>query len=382
MKTIGIFTTTRADFGNFIPLINKLNVQDEFDYKLFVGGSHLKPQDGYTINEIIDNGFTICGYFDYLLNTQDSFGLSKSAGIAVYELARIFHEHKFNYCFIIGDRFELLAIAMNCILFKVPILHIGGGERTEGVIDEQVRHAITKISHIHFTSCEEYRQNVLNMGESPDKVFNVGDLSVDNMKNLPVIEKEVLFSDLKLNIKKPLVLLTYHPVTLEFSIPAKIQVENIFKALSYFNFQVIVTAPNTEDGQGTIINVIQEQILKNQNYRFISSLGTVRYLNLIRYCEFVIGNSSSGLTEVPYFRGPTINIGDRQKGRIRHKSIIDSSYDERSIVEGIEKAISDTFKKSLLNMSYKFGDGSTASRIVEILKNIDERNILIKSLHY
>ena len=369
MLKIAVFTTSRAEFGILSSLLREIRKEDEIDYYLFVGGSHLVIELGKTINEIKEE-FEITDTFDFFLNEDSSYSLSKSLGIEQIELASIFRNYDFDAICVLGDRFELLPIVNTAIIFKKPIIHIHGGETTQGAIDEQVRHMITKAAHVHFVSCDEYKENIRKMGEPESRVFNVGALSVDNIVNNKVIIKSKLFNELKLDKSKNNILLTYHPVTLEYKLEPLTQIKNVFKALDKFNFQVVITAPNNEIDRNIIMGYIENIVNSKRDYHFVESLGINRYLSLIPHCEFVIGNSSSGINEVPFFRIPTVNIGDRQKGRIRHKSVIDVDYSINSIVKGIKNALEPNFRKRLKKMKYKFGDGHAAERILKILKDI------------
>lgn len=377
MKKIAIFTTTRAEFGIFSALLKVIDITDDIDYLLFVGGSHLANKYGNTINEI-ENNFQIADTFDFFLNDDSNYSLTKSLGIETFELANIFKNFDFDFCCVIGDRFELLPIINTAIIFKKPIIHIHGGEESQGAIDEQIRHMITKAAHIHFVSCREYAANIRKMGEQEWRIFNVGALGIDNIVKNKKIPKSDLFKQLKLDKNKQTVLMTYHPVTLEYKISSLKQIKNVFNALSKFNFQIIVTGPNVDVDRDIIISFINAQAKENKNIHYFDSLGVIRYYNLIPYCEFVIGNSSSGFSEVPFFKKPTINIGDRQKGRLQHTSIIDTDYSKEAIISGINKALSKDFQESIKNMEYKFGDGHTAERIIKILKDININEKLMR----
>jgi len=367
-KTLSIFSTSRADYGIFKPLLSELEKSKEIDYKLFIGGAHLLSEQGKTINDV---NFTISDKFDFFLNNDDSVSLTKSLGIEFFELANIFKNYGFDFVCILGDRYELLPIVNTAIIYKKPIIHIHGGETSQGAIDEQIRHMISKAAHIHFVSCQEYADNIINMGESKFRVFNTGALGVDNVFNEKRIAKRALFNDLNLDEHKKTVLLTYHPVTLEYKISPFDQINNLFIALEkYKEIQVVITTPNIEVDKNNIMAVIKSKIKKDDRYKLFKSLGTIRYHSLIPHCEFVIGNSSSGIIEIPYFHIPTINVGDRQKGRIRHDSIIDTDYSVESIHEGIDKALSSKFRDTIKSMLLKFGNGNAAKKMTEIIKNI------------
>lgn len=371
MKTIGIFTTTRAEFGILCPLIEQISKDDVLDYKLFVGGQHLSKNYGHTIDEIREQGFLITKTFNFISNKDDSHSLVLAVSKELESLSFIFKNHSFDYVCILGDRFELIAVVTSAILFKKPIIHISGGERSEGVIDEQIRHMFTKAAHLHFTACKEYADNICKMGEPSWRIYNTGALGIDNIVKKPRISKEDICSILGLSIDKPLAVLTYHPVTLEFEISLEEQITNIFEALNHFDLQLVVTGPNVEVNRHKIVKGIKKEVKKKSNYRYVDSLGYQRYHSLIPHCESVIGNSSSGIIEVPFFKIPTVNIGDRQKGRIRHESVIDTDYSVESIKAGVKKALSVNFQSSLKDMKFKFGDGHAAERMVEIIRKID-----------
>ena len=380
---IAIFTTSRAEFGIFVPLLKELYNCNVFETLLFVGGAHLASELGKTINEIRNQNFQITATFDYLLNEDSAYSSLKSLSVETSELALIFKEYNFDFVCVLGDRIELLPIVQASLIFNKPIIHLYGGEISQGAIDEQVRHIATKASHLHFTACEEYANNIRNMGEQNWRVFNVGGLGIDNFYNLKKISKKDLFEKLNLDENKKTVLLTYHPVTNELKITLDLQINNIFSALSNFNFQVVITSPNFEVDRNVIIDIINSTLITNNNYKYFESLGMLNYHSLLPHCEFVIGNSSSGIIEVPYYKIPTINIGDRQKGRLRHESVIDTDYSVTSIKSGIEKAMSSEFRNKIQNQELKFGDGNAAKKIVEILKNIKiDENLMRKKLEF
>jgi len=382
LTTIALFTTTRAEFGLFISLLNNIDKSNDFKYKLFVGGTHLKKGHGETINEIKAKNFKISGVFDYLGNGDTAFNLIKSAGKATQQLADIFNDYKFDFVCILGDRYELLSIAQAAIIFRKPIIHIHGGEATQGAIDEQIRHMITKAAHIHFVSCNEYYQNVRDMGEQEWRIFNTGALAVDNIKNLIPKNKSNLFYELGLNENTKTILMTYHPVTLETRISPKQHIENLLDALDDFDLQVLITSPNMDTENEDIRKAIDNRIDKKK-YFFTESLGAEKYLSMLHYVDFVIGNSSSGILEVPYFKIPTINIGSRQNGRLRHESIIDTDYDIESIKRAIKKALDLNFRNSLKNMVYRFGDGQASQKMVDAIKKLANRkDLMIKKLDF
>lgn len=382
MITLAIFTTTRAEFGIFIPLIDRIIESNDLNYKLFVGGTHLKSEYGKTIKEIKEKGYEITAIFDYLINDDSPDGISKSVAKATYELTVIFRNESFDFVCILGDRLELLSIVQTSIIFQKPIIHIYGGEETQGAIDEQIRHMITKAAHIHFVSCDEYYQNVRNMGEQEWRILNTGALTVENILKSATLDKHELFNNMSLNSELKTVIMTYHPVTLEKNLSIREQINNLFDALENYNVQVLITAPNMDAENKLILKEIRNRT-NNKNNVFIESLGVKRYLSLLRYTDFVIGNSSSGISEVPYFKIPTINIGSRQDGRLRHESIIDTDYNIASIKLAIEKALSPAYRNTLKNMAYKFGDGQASKKITDAIKKLANRkDLMIKKLDF
>jgi len=377
MKTIGIFTTSRAEFGLLSSFIDTILQDDTLYLKLFVGGGHFLDKQGKSIKEIAERQYTWIP-FDFFLNTDSKKTLAQSMGIETFQLADIFAQHKFDFVCVLGDRIELLPIVQTSIIFGKPIIHIHGGEITEGALDDQVRHMITKASHLHFAACENYRQNIIKMGEEERRVFNVGALCIDSIKKTNPLSKKELFDKYQMDIGKPTILLTYHPVTLEFDVSTKMQVENLFSALDFYDFQLLITAPNIDAEHVSLFEIINREVKNHKEYYFCSSLGIINYHSMLSYVDFAIGNSSSGIVEVPYFKIPTVNIGDRQKGRIRHKSIIDTGYGVEDIKDGIAQAVEPRFRESLSDMDYKFGNGHAAEKIVEIIKKLPINSRLMR----
>jgi GDP/UDP-N,N'-diacetylbacillosamine 2-epimerase (hydrolysing) len=377
-KIIAIFSTSRSDFGLLSSFLRALQASQLLHPLLFVGGTHLSKNHGQTISEIEEFGFEIAGKFDYLRDGDDRDCLSHGFADAVHCVADIFKGHQFDYACVLGDRYEILSIVINAILYTKPIIHLNGGEVTEGAIDEVVRSMTTKAAHLHFVACEKYADNVRRMGEEEWRIHNTGTLTVDGIRTIEKMEKVALFEKLNLDPAKETILMTYHPVTQEASISHEKQIKNLLKALKNYNFQLVITVSNTDYGWSEIQNVFDDEISSNKNITMVKSLGIKRYYNLVPYCKFVIGNSSSGIIGVPFFSIPTINIGSRQKGRLRHPSIIDVDYSTSSINIGIQKALSKNFRENLKNMEYKFGDGHSAERMVKIIEEtrIDQKLML------
>ena len=372
--TIGVFTTSRSEFGVLLPLINKFKKSNRISLKVFAGGSHFLKSCGKTIKEIKLNKIKIDGRFGFEKNFNSNLDASYNLSKSTSSLGKIFNNNNLDYTCIVGDRFELIPVVLNSIINTVPILHIGGGESTIGAIDNQIRNMISKASYLHFTYSKFYSKSLIEMGEDSKKIFTVGSLAIDNIKKISKRSRKNIFKKFKLDTNKKTILLTYHPETLQLKVPIKTQIKNLFKALNSFNFQIIITSPSYDSGSSEIKKIIFKIIRKKKNHKYYESLGFSNYHSLLPHCEFVIGNSSSGLIEVPFYKMPTINIGFRQKGRLRHKSVIDVGYDSFEIKKAIKKAISKKFRKKLDQIKYKFGNGKVSQKIEKIIRKIHKHN--------
>jgi len=370
MIKIGVFTTTRGDMAMLMPLLHAMKKNNQIKSLLFVGGTHIKKKFGLTIDEIKKSRIKIDGTFSYKTNSFNKEGLVKSLAEAHTSINKIFKEYDFDIVCILGDRFEKLAIVNNAIIYNKPIIHLYGGERSEGVIDEQIRHMITKASHLHFVMSENYKKNIINLGEQKFRVHNVGTLSVDSIKNIKKISYKKILDNIGLDSKKKFTILTYHPVTLKKKVTTINQVKNIFSALKKTDIQVIVTYPGHENESDIIKKYFSQKTIDTKNFVLVKSLGFNRLFNILPYCSFVIGNSSSGITETPYFKIPTINIGERQDGRYCHASVINCGYSKNEIFNAIQRTSKKSFLQTIKKMNYKFGSGNSAIKIIKIIKSI------------
>ncbi len=382
-KIISILTATRAEFGLLKPLISSLLTVEEFDVRIVVTGAHLAQEYGLTYKEIEDFGFNIDEKIEILLSSDTSTAISKSMGLAMISFSEYFDRLKPDMLVVLGDRYETLAVVLAAANQKIPIAHLHGGETTEGAIDESIRHAITKFSYLHFTSTEEYRNRVIQLGEDTSRVFNVGALGVENILKEKLLSKEELSKSLDVDLDKDFAVVTFHPVTLENS-SAEEQAKELLDALKErddINF--IVTKANA-DTDGRVINkLIDEYAKENSNIFSFTSLGMIRYLSSLKYCKMVLGNSSSGIIEAPSFKIPTINIGDRQKGRLQATSVINCMPNKNEILESFEYAFSKEFKDILKVTINPYGDGDTTSKIKNILKQkLLNENIDLKKRFY
>ncbi len=382
-KVISVLTATRAEYGLLKSVIDKLNKVSTFDVKIVVTGAHLSPEFGLTYREIEADGFEIDKKIEILLSSDTASAISKSMALAMIGFAEYFEKLKPDLLVVLGDRYETIAVvlvAMNC---GIPIAHLHGGETTEGAIDESIRHAITKLSHLHFTSTEVYRNRVIQLGEQPERVFNVGAIGAENALNEELMSKEMLANSLNVDLTKPYAVVTFHPVTLERGsaikqITALLEVCKKNKTLNF-----IFTLANA-DAEGRIINQnIKQYAEQNNNIFEFSSLGRKRYLSALKYCEMVIGNSSSGIIEAPSFAIPTINIGDRQKGRVQTSSVINCDPTELSIQAAIDKAQDELFKQELITTVNPYIQENTSQKICDVIKEyLMHKRIKLKKSFY
>ncbi|MCT7650602.1 UDP-N-acetylglucosamine 2-epimerase [Aliarcobacter butzleri] len=381
MKKICVVTGTRAEYGLLYWLLKEIEADKELELQLIVTGMHLSPEFGLTYKEI-EKEFKIDKKVEMLLSSDTSIGISKSIGLAQISFCEAFEELKPDILIVIGDRYEIFSATSTAMIARIPIVHLHGGETTEGAFDESIRHSITKMSHLHFTATEEYRNRVIQLGEHPSRVFNVGGMGIENIKRLKLLTKEEFENSIDFKLNKKNILVTFHPVTLENS-TAQEQFQELLDVIDELKETNIIFTKANSDTDGRIINqMIDEYVTKNfQKSVEFTSLGQLRYLSALQFVDAVVGNSSSGLLEAPSFKIGTINIGDRQKGRIKADSVIDCSANKTDIEKAFEKLYSKEFQNSLINVQNPYGDGCASKEIIEALKNIDFKNILKKSFY-
>jgi len=358
-------TTTRADYGIMRPLLQKLDKEEWADLKVAVSGTHLLKSFGNTIEEIEKDGLCIDAKISIL--TKKNQDVNDTADIMAKTLKKFteyFLSSKPDVIIVLGDRFEMFEVAAAAVICNIPLVHIAGGETTEGAIDEVFRHSITKMSYLHFASTEEYRRRIIQLGEDPKRVFNTGALGVENVKKVKCLTKKQLGDDLAFTLDKPYGVVTFHPVTREKESALK-QLNELLNVLRrHDEMKFIITKANA-DPEGEKINEALESFVKeNDHCILVASLGTLRYFSAIRYSACVIGNSSSGIVEVPSFNKPTVNIGDRQKGRIQADSIINCKPEEKEIEKALKKALN--YEGKTVN---PYGNGRTSDKMVKILKD-------------
>lgn len=387
MKRVCIVTATRAEYGLLKPIILKLQAQNNLEVRVVATGMHLSPEFGMTCQEIEQDGIRLDRKIEILLSADTSSAISKSMGLAMISFADYFSERKPDLLIVLGDRYEILAVATTAMNARIPIAHLYGGDITEGAVDDVVRHAITKMSYFHFTATREHRRRVIQMGESPERVFWVGAMSVENACNV----KKLSMHDLQEQIAfywnrdlEKMAVVTFHPVTLEDD-TAREQFQNILNALDYFeDLKVIFTKANADAGGRVINHMIDDYINEHpQKSKAYTSLGQLRYLSAVSLADVVIGNSSSGLSEVPTFHVPTVNIGDRQRGRVCGKTVISCGVAEKEITDAIQKALSQTFRNEICNEKNPYEKKGTSDAIVKILtENLNKKNIDLKKHFY
>ncbi|MDC1069005.1 UDP-N-acetylglucosamine 2-epimerase [Candidatus Kapabacteria bacterium] len=380
-RKVCVVTGTRAEYGLLFWLIKGIQADSTLELQLIATGMHLSTEFGLTYTEI-EKDFKIDKKIEILLASDSHIGISKSMGLAQISFAEAYEELKPDLLVILGDRYEIFSAASAAMIAKIPIAHLHGGEATEGLIDEPIRHSITKMSHLHFVAAEEYRNRVIQLGENPDRVFNVGGMGIENILRLSLLNKEEFEGSIDFKLNEKNLLVTFHPVTLENS-TSKNQFQNLLDALDELKSTNIIFTKANSDTDGRVINQMIDEYVNNnsEKSKVFTSLGQLRYLSALQFVDAVVGNSSSGLAEAPSFKIGTINIGDRQKGRIKAESIIDSLPTKRSIQQSLIKLYSNNFQDVLRNVKNPYGEGESSKIIISELKNINLKNILKKSFY-
>jgi GDP/UDP-N,N'-diacetylbacillosamine 2-epimerase (hydrolysing) len=370
IRKICIVTGTRADYGLLHRLMNAVNGDKKLQLQIIATGMHLSPEFGLTQNEIKRDGFKINKNVEMLLSSDTSSSISKSTGLGLIGFSDAFNDLKPDIVVLLGDRYEIFSASIAATFAKIPIAHIHGGETSEGAYDEAIRHSISKMAWWHFVSTEYYKKRVIQLGEDPSRVFNVGGLGVDAIKNLKLVSKKKLIDNTGIKLGNKNLLLTYHPVTLENNTSKK-QFEQLLHVLNDFKkINIIFTMPNADSDSRVIKKMIDNYVLNHQKRSIaFSSMGHLNYLSTMQLVDGVIGNSSSGLMEAPTFKIGTINIGDRQKGRIKSKSIIDCEPNKKSIKNAINKLYSEKFQLILSTVKNPYEGINSVNKIIKILKS-------------
>ena len=378
-RKICVITGTRAEYGLLYWLMKEIQADESLQLQIVATGTHLSPEFGLTYKNIEQDGFKIDEKVEMLLSSDTPVGVTKSMGIELIGFADVFNRLKPDIVVVLGDRYELLVAVAAALIANIPVAHIHGGEITEGAIDDSIRHCITKMSQLHFVSTPEHRKRVIQMGENPKRVYEVGATGFDNIVKLNLLSLKELEDSINFSLGSKFFLVTYHPVTIE-SYRQEDALSNLFKALdSFSDYKILITKSNGDAG-GRIINKQIDEYAANQPTKICcrTSLGQLRYLSAMKHCKAVIGNSSSGIWETPVFRKPTVNLGARQKNRHREISVIDCDENVDSIINAIERSLSSEFQDKINNMKIPYTDGMVAVRIKEVLKNIPLENLFRK----
>jgi len=379
MKKICVVTGTRAEYGLLRWVIEGIRQSSELDLQLIATGMHLSPEFGMTVEAIEEDGFKIDRKVEMLLSSDTAVGVTKSMGLGMIGFADALSELKPDLMLVLGDRYEIFAAAASAMIARIPIAHLHGGETTEGAFDEAIRHSITKISHLHFVAAEEYRRRVIQLGELPEHVFNVGGLGIDNILRLKLLTRDELEEALNFKLEKRNLLITFHPVTLEQNTSAQ-QMDELLAALAELkDTGLIFTMPNADTEGRILFHQVEAFCAKHSQARAYTSLGQLRYLSCLQHVDGVVGNSSSGLTEVPSFNKGTINIGDRQRGRLRAASVIDCQPERKSISMAISQLFTSAFRTTLSKVENPYGNGGASELILSILEDQSFETLLKKS---
>lgn len=377
MYKVCVVTGNRAEYGLLRSLLIKINKHENIDLQLVVTGSHLSEKFGNTQKEIQEDGFRNYSKLPIPIDDDSKEGMAFSTGVALQKSAELFSEQKPDLLVVLGDRFEIFAVAAAAHMIGIPTAHISGGDVTEGAVDDVIRHCITKMSVLHFPGCEQSRKRIIQMGEQPETVFNVGELGVENCLKRELMSRDALADNLQFPyIRESYSVVTFHPVTMENN-TAEWQMQELISAMEEIpDMAYIVTLANADAGGRMINEIWLREGKKHTNWLIVPSLGVLRYLSAVKYAKLVVGNSSSGVVEAPSMKTPTINIGDRQKGRMMADSVICCEPEREDIVLAMNIALKDDFQEKAKHIQSPFGDGSTSEQIMEhILKFLHSERI-------
>lgn len=378
-RTIGVVTVGRSDYSIYLPILHKIQEDLDLQLHLIVSGMHLSAEFGLTVEAIEADGFQIGDRVEMLLSSDTPEGIAKSMGLAMIGFAQAYTRSRPDILVVLGDRFEMHAVALAALPFKIPVAHIHGGEITRGAIDDALRHSITKLSHLHFVSTEEAARRVRQMGEEPWRIVISGAPALDNIGSIKLLTREELAEYIGVPLDKPTLLVTFHSVTLEYE-QTYWQFGELLAALDTCGMRVVFTMPNADTNGRVITRMIQEFAKYNPSAKLVANLGTQAYFSLMACAVAMVGNSSSGVLEAPSFKLPVVNIGTRQQGRTKPKNVIDVGYERDGIVNGIRRAISSQFRLSLHDLVNPYGNGHASEVIIKYLKQVvlDDR-LLVKN---
>lgn len=380
-RKICVVTGTRADYGCLRWVLEGIREASGLELQVIATGMHLSPEFGLTYREIETDGFLIDRKVEMLLSSDTPTGLAKSMGLGLIGFGEALQQLQPDLMLVSGDRFEIFSAVAAAMVARIPVAHLHGGESTEGAFDEAIRHSITKMSHLHFVAAEEYRKRVIQLGEHPSRVFLVGGLGIDNIKKLTLLDRQALEASLGFEMGRRNLLVTFHPVTLEKATATQQMAELLAALETLADTHLIFTMPNADTDGRVLIDMVKQFAADHANAHAYTSLGQLRYLSCIQHVDGVVGNSSSGLAEVPSFGKGTINIGDRQRGRLKAVSVIDCSPDRQSIAAALQQLYSPAFQATLKTVRNPYGEGGASEKIVQILQGYPLESILKKSFH-
>ncbi|HKO60671.1 MAG TPA: UDP-N-acetylglucosamine 2-epimerase [Pyrinomonadaceae bacterium] len=380
-KTIGVVTVGRSDYGIYLPILKRIRNSVDLHLQLFVGGMHLFPEFGLTVKDIESDGFEITERVEAPLSSDSPEDVAKAMGLGTIGFAKAYARQRPDLLLVLGDRFEMHAAVVAAVPLNIPIAHIHGGELTEGAIDDSLRHSITKMSHLHFVSTDVYAKRVNQMGEEQWRIVVSGAPSIDNLQVLNLLTRKQLAEEYGLGEKEDFLLVTYHPVTLEHE-RTEHQIAELLHALDQTNTAIVFTYPNADTGSRKIIDSITQYAANNRRVHMFVNLGTQRYFSLMKHASAMVGNSSSGILEAPSFKLPVVNIGNRQRGRVRARNVIDVGDARDEIAAGIERALHPQFRAGLADLVNPYGDGHAAETIVDTLRAVEVNDkLLLKHFH-
>lgn len=380
-RKICVITGTRAEYGLLYWIMQGIKNDPELTLQIIATGMHLSPEFGLTYREIEQDGFQIDRKVEMLTSSDTTVGISKSMGLGMIGFADALDELSPDMIVVLGDRFEIFAAVSTALVARIPVAHLHGGETTEGAFDEALRHSITKMSHLHFVAAEEYRKRVIQLGEQPDRVFLVGGLGIDNIKRLKLLGRAELEASLNFKFCHKNLLITFHPVTLETATAADQMAELLTALAELKDTGLIFTLPNADTDGRAMIKMVEQFVAGNANARAYASLGQLRYLSCITHVDGVVGNSSSGLTEVPSFKKGTINIGDRQRGRLQAVSVINCAPTRREITAALKRLYSADFQASLSYVRNPYGEGGASEKVIETIKHYSINGMIKKTFY-
>ena len=379
IKDIAFFTSIRSEYGVMIPFLKKVQNDPNFNLKLLVGGAHLLEEHGNTIDEIINDGFEIDCKLPFLDNENDATALTIAMSKLQLQIGEYLAVNKPDVLIVVGDRFELLPVVSAALVLGVPVAHLSGGDVTEGAIDNQIRHAVSKISHLHFAGTETSKNNLLKMGEEEWRVFNVGEPGIDCILSIDLIDKKELYLDLNLDVSKPTVIATLHPETISNVINEEYVTDLFTRLLKEFpSHQFLVTASNFDLGGNEINETLKQLSSESDQIKFVTSLGQKRYYSILKYADFMLGNSSSGIIEAQSFLLPVVNIGTRQEGRERNVNTIDVGLNIDEIVAAAKKTQDVNFRNLIEKSENLYGNGRCADEIIECFKSVEKESLFLK----